>query len=427
MSPNWLFAFILTGLVVGCAPKPQTRHSEAPHLDLDASAAMIESLMNENAQLVTSPQTIKATNEVAEAVAVGTRMYRWLENINASLPKDQKLSFSNANSRRAIPIEDPVVYNAATIRGDLKETLSQLAPEVVAILMGDQPVPSELPNMQIEDFLAQGRRIITLYDLANRWIIMANYREELVVKQQFDVRGYYYLTNLSDVETKLKNFNKLQPIDQLEIRRALIRLCMNDSEWEDVSYAVCETKVRKAEAKGKLLNQFKDTKEAGKKNFENFFKLDPMLTRDDLKWSKKDGIETLRFPFLTPADVEIASYLKTNVEDEFKLPGFKVEIEFTPKPKKNLSFLEFKPGTTPHAEKGKITMDSREPITEVSSQATIRHEFGHLLGFKDCYVEFYDEELAAIVNYQLDTTDIMCSGAGHFKQSHYDRLKAQYQ
>ena len=47
--------------------------------------------------------------------------------------------------------------------------------------------------------------------------------------------------------------------------------------------------------------------------------------------------------------------------------------------------------------------------TQMNVQWTIRHEFGHVLGFPNCYLEFYDNDTATMVSYQLDVTNLMCS------------------
>jgi hypothetical protein len=86
-------------------------------------------------------------------------------------------------------------------------------------------------------------------------------------------------------------------------------------------------------------------------------------------------------------------------------------------------------GATPHVDNAPgttITMDANSPLSEYDVQWTIRHEYGHVLGFPDCYEEFYDEEAEAFVSYQLDVTNLMCSRRGKLKQVHYDELKRAY-
>ena len=73
-----------------------------------------------------------------------------------------------------------------------------------------------------------------------------------------------------------------------------------------------------------------------------------------------------------------------------------------------------------------IVMNATQPLTEYDAQWTIRHEFGHVLGFVDCYVEFYESERNVIVNYQFDVENLMCSRRGHIQQRHVDELQRAY-
>ena len=57
-----------------------------------------------------------------------------------------------------------------------------------------------------------------------------------------------------------------------------------------------------------------------------------------------------------------------------------------------------------------------------SSQWTIRHEYGHVLGLPDCYIEFYDEDLGLMIHYQLDVTNLMSSRRGKLQQKQFDQL-----
>jgi hypothetical protein len=50
----------------------------------------------------------------------------------------------------------------------------------------------------------------------------------------------------------------------------------------------------------------------------------------------------------------------------------------------------------------------------------------HVIGLPDCYHEFYDTNLEAYVNYQLDISDLMCSRAGNIKERIYTELKKVY-
>ncbi|OYZ23955.1 MAG: hypothetical protein B7Y39_02745 [Bdellovibrio sp. 28-41-41] len=57
---------------------------------------------------------------------------------------------------------------------------------------------------------------------------------------------------------------------------------------------------------------------------------------------------------------------------------------------------------------------------------TMAHEFGHILGFPDCYVEFYDSSEQAYVYYILAENDIMCASKGIVGPSHFSEIKRVY-
>ncbi|CBW27451.1 hypothetical protein BMS_2672 [Halobacteriovorax marinus SJ] len=61
---------------------------------------------------------------------------------------------------------------------------------------------------------------------------------------------------------------------------------------------------------------------------------------------------------------------------------------------------------------------------------TIAHEFGHSLGFKDCYVEYYDSRSQELIYYELerDEGNLMCSlEYGHkIPDKYLDKIISQY-
>jgi hypothetical protein len=60
------------------------------------------------------------------------------------------------------------------------------------------------------------------------------------------------------------------------------------------------------------------------------------------------------------------------------------------------------------------------------SEATVQHEFGHVLGFDDCYQEYWDEKQNAFVFYTLDPHNRMCAAEGETLAGHIKALTHVY-
>ncbi len=65
------------------------------------------------------------------------------------------------------------------------------------------------------------------------------------------------------------------------------------------------------------------------------------------------------------------------------------------------------PSYVRHADIRTIHIDSR--LNPMMRERILAHEFGHVLGFEDCYVEFYNQD-KEIIYYEIDNTNLMCSG-----------------
>lgn len=61
-----------------------------------------------------------------------------------------------------------------------------------------------------------------------------------------------------------------------------------------------------------------------------------------------------------------------------------------------------------------------------SAHGNRAHQFGHLLGFQDCYTEQWDGEQLSLRIHELDHENIMCSPDGKILPLHLEALKAAY-
>jgi hypothetical protein len=196
-------------------------------------------------------------------------------------------------------------------------------------------------------------------------------------------------------------------------------MCLNN---QGVS-ANCSGRVQTAIQAGKLYELYLQYLPNSQKVWDSYFSLSN--PRSEIVWTRNNP-EKMIVPFENPNDQKVLDFLKINIEDEWKWTGWNLILDFRSSAPVH---VDFQAGVVPHVNGvggDTIVMDNNAPLTEWDVQWTIRHEFGHVLGFTDCYMEFYDPKLKAIVTYQLDIENIMCARSGKFLRAHYETLKDNY-
>jgi hypothetical protein len=162
--------------------------------------------------------------------------------------------------------------------------------------------------------------------------------------------------------------------------------------------------------------------------YRSFFTIPRYGQRRDLRWTtNKKGHPMIEAPFLDPGKANVRDFLQVNIEDEWRFGDWSLKLAFVPRG--NHAYIRFVPGATANVNGlggNRITMDANQPLSEYDAQWTIRHEYGHVIGLPDCYVEFYQEEKGTIINYQIDTDNLMCSRRGHIQESHVSELLRVY-
>jgi hypothetical protein len=192
----------------------------------------------------------------------------------------------------------------------------------------------------------------------------------------------------------------------------------------NLSLAACENRVKRAEAAGTLGTEFATSSATSAQVWRSFFDIPSYAVRRDVDHRDPN---VMLVTFNTPSIPKFIPYLQDNIEDEFQWGTWGIKMVFGNYP--NGALLKFETGVVPHVNGlggNEIVMDSNQPIEEYESQWTIRHEYGHVIGLPDCYHEFFDSQLGAFVNYQLDVTDLMCSRAGDMNERIYQELTRVY-
>ena len=358
-----------------------------------------------------------SSSYVQQAIVLGKRNLDWLKFMNEGRPEGSKITISKPGQLPRYPIDKPNHYSPATIERDYKEIASKIPAVMKAVLYDSKDFTKE-PGLPIAEYEKWAKAVDKLYQISARWNLLSPDIGWYSRNRANDVRGYYYLSKEENLESKLTNWSKLAPEEQQRLSGYLTNLCYNTVPND----ATCAANLKRAIARGQVAAFYNQYNPNSKQVWDDHFVLEGV--RSDFEWThNNDNLTTVPFRATTS---KVEDYLKTNIEDEWRWNNWQLRLNFTDDA---AIHVEFVPGATPHVgglNGDTITMDDNAPLTEWDVQWTIRHEFGHVVGFPDCYIEFYDTQAQEMVNYQLDITDLMCSRAGKLQAHHYEEMRKKY-
>lgn len=410
-----ILSTVLFAQVAAALPAP------THHLDLDLSSKEYEALLAKVKKSSTKRFQSSEDLVIEKWLAIGKRNLQWVDFVNASRSADRKLSLSSPATQSGNGPSAPRFYNFKMIK-EKWDVLEALLPKPLkAVVLEGAPFTTDI-GVTDREFMEWLFQVDSAYQISSRYKLMLPYKEEMKGLAAYDVRGYLQLNGEEDLDAKLADFDNLPDLRQSRLSRSLIMICMN----AEVKRPDCRKELNAAIA-GKTLVDFKNKYfDAGKAIYDYYFTI--AGTRPDGVWTSADP-DNFYIPFADPKNDAVLNYLRDNIEDEWKWNGWQLHLNFVDSEDPTMTHIVYEEGATPHVDNAPgttITMDANSPLSEYDVQWTIRHEYGHVIGFPDCYHEFYDEEEEAFVSYQLDVTNLMCSRRGKLKQTHFDELKRVY-
>lgn len=389
-----------------------------PHLDPEMTGpeyrVLLEQLQKQQGFL-----TKRTDDPLLAILDLGKRNLDWLAAINKNRADQDKLQLTTADSTKAYPIDAPGYSNRDIIQKALADVKTTMPQPMADVIFGTGPIPETNP-LDDTTFLEFARQMNHVYEMASRWLLEEPYLDDYKTMAQEDIRGYYFLNNETNLEWNLNHWSSLDADTQTKYSAWLTGECFNSNNY----LKACQTKLANAIKKKKVWEYHQNYVADAQRVYNGFFEL--QNPRPEIIWNSKTP-NIMFMPFTTPNTQAVQAWFKSNVEDEWHVNDWHLQINFANKP--NLAKVVFEPGATPHVDDlggDTITMDANRDINEYIVTWTIRHEFGHVLGFPDCYVEFYDAQNEVMINYQIDINNLMCSRRGHLQTQHYDQLKKNY-
>lgn len=387
---------------------PSVHHHFLGAPDLEASSTAYPAEFRSNKNIIGEPA--QAWHGVFTA---GPRNLQWLNLLNANRKPENKIELANPGAAQGIPMEDPLRYNDALLNERWIQIEKDLPIELKTVLFGTASLPLELP-VDLETYRKWARKLDVLYAHSLRWNGMRKNISYFRTQKIFDFRGLRFLTAIGDekLKTELQNYNSLPLERQLQLKSWVWDVCFNATKWDPT----CDSVLEKALRNSTLFDVFKKYQDLAQKSYEKLFEV--TVPRKDIRLI--DG--NLVMGFKPSGNNAINLFVKKNVEAEWQWTSGGLKLNFDPKAAANIRFI---PGTIASVDSvggDTITMDSQVSLESWDSQWTIRHEYGHVLGFPDCYIEFWDDSEKSFISYQFDLDNLMCSRAGKFN----DRNKSEF-
>ena len=389
------------------------------HLDPEMTGVEYRILLNQLEKKQGFHQRIIA-DPLNDILEIGKRNLDWVEKINQHRDNQHKLQLTTPETTTGTPIDAPSLSNRIIILNHLDDLKKKMPQTMADVMFGATALPDKAP-VDDKNFIENARIMNHIYESASRWLLQEPYLEIYSQMVFFDVRGYYFLNKETDLIQKLHDWLNLAEPMRNKYSQWLIGECVNSYI---IDQAICQNELNEAIQNKEVANFHMKYVINSKAIYDGLFEI--YNPRPEAIWNINNP-DVMEMPFTLPARQDVEYWLKRNVEDEFKFDNWTLNITFSQR--ENLAKVEFEAGATPQANGlggDTIPMDANQSLDEYASNWTIRHEFGHILGFPDCYIEFYDKKNAVMVQYQLDTTNLMCSRRGHFQEQHYLQLRKHY-
>lgn len=359
--------------------------------------------------------------ELEKIVRLGNRNLEWINYMNQF--RDEKLSYSTPENRRTYPVDAPSIYNKTIILSNYNSLIDKLPAELKSVLL-DGADFTQNPPIDTQDYLDYCLEIDYVYQTTLRWQNLLPYIEYYKSRQSKDIRGYYHLKDLDNRTSKLQNYVNLPDAEQAQLSAWLIGMCNNSLQNKD--FCAKSFKDSLNIYNGDASNFYNKHESKSREIYTSYYKIPYHAVRHDIRWQFLDAKQVATVPFRDDVNKETKEFL-ANIENEWQWGDWQLKLNYMLS--NNIPYIEFKPNATPHVNAlggNQIVMDANTPLTEWDVKWTIRHEFGHVLGFPDCYEEFYDESEQAFVNYQLDVSNLMCSRKGKLQETHYNEMRRNY-
>lgn len=331
----------------------------------------------------------------------------------------------NLTSRPTSP-DHPLIYGPLQIN-EMSAWIASHRSEILQLLAAESGGLGLTPPKQ-KQLLEYYATLINLLTMNLRWSHKTSYLENMISSRTYDLRAFLKIGNIEGFRFRLQEWDHLSPALRTEMRVLIQGLCMNSIMLGHYIFPdACATRLSEHEKAGELVKFFDENVKFPRTYWKT--KLLPsaeILEKTQVTLQEKvEQRRVFTLPFLRPEN-ECMQRAIESASLAWKSDRSELKIHFREGKDVVAASLVLEPGATAHvkleSEPPMIVLNEKEDCTDPKVIRTISHEIGHLLGFSDCYQEFYDIASKQAFYFALDPENIMCDSGGTVKEFHFENI-----
>ncbi len=250
-------------------------------------------------------------------------------------------------------------------------------------------------------------QISLLYNKAQRFEDLRCVFGLLAEKKSNDLRPYFNVQNFCAIDADKKKCSESDISTNSYLKKSVLELCQTF-----YTEARCQAEFRSSQLSSNLTNYIEkyQTKFASEKYNPLF-----QMRSDNLRFNcqQDEELTIVKIPiFSSGIAKEQLQEMLLEVENTWTNETFKINFEILPAPtSSSVQIIPINTGIShvPNENASLIYLNNTLPAKVMAK--VLAHELGHVLGFPDCYIEFFDKSKKELVYYELSETNmnIMCS------------------
>lgn len=399
-----------------------------PHMEPEAVITYEEALnilnRKDDRLVPITPEDI----QIAEIIRITSKAVLWADQLQANVPEAERHQVWRRIDRlghEATPT-NPMKYNAHIINTQYEEAMSATPQAMRDIFISNDPLPPALPEgITMADAIIPIRQLNNVYSRASRWINLSPLRFAYN-KDRKDYRPFIQLhTQIREIESLLSSWETTDATTKTRLVESVANACPIIGK----SKRSCASSGRRFlnGSSAAVTAWFHGIYDEGLQKYNKQFTVQIPHPGVDVT---HNGEETkVTFHMLNIPDT-IFEWIKEHVYAAWNFPGAVVlDLQNVTTSRHGVVMVDWQPGALPHVNGiggDTITMDTNTALWLEQTQIVMAHEFGHVIGYSDCYSEFWDSDEESFVYYVIDETNRMCALSGETLPLHRDTLLAGF-